>query len=73
MELTDLDYNIINYCFFLSLKSKDPAKKVGCYITNAKNELIADGYNDMPKGFKDAKSCYKDFWNDKELKLAYGK
>lgn len=41
----------MNIAKAVSLRSKDPATKVGCVIVNKDNHIIATGYNGFPRSY----------------------
>lgn len=44
----------LNIAKQISLWSKDPSTKVGAVIVGDKNQIISQGYNGFPRGFKDS-------------------
>lgn len=61
----DWDQYFISMAYLASMKSKDPATKVGTVIVDEDHEILATGYNNFPRGFDDSVERY----NDKALKL----
>jgi len=61
------DSAYITMAMTLALRSTCIDKQVGCIITNAKNEIIATGYNGSPRGELhciDLGYCIKDAFHD---------
>ena len=67
MSRTSKDKTYLDIALALAQRSTCIDKQVGCVIVNAKNEIIATGYNGSPRGELhciDLRCCRKDTLND---------
>lgn len=49
------DQRFLDLALHISTWSKDPKTKVGCVIINADNQILATGYNGLPRILDDSK------------------
>jgi len=54
------DQYFMTMAYLVSMKSKDPSTRIGAVIVGQDNEIIATGYNGLPRGIEDLEDRYTD-------------
>lgn len=58
LQRNDWDSYFMTMAYLVSMKSKDPSTRVGSVIVGHDNEIIATGYNGLPRGILDLRERY---------------
>lgn len=59
MSTISWDSYFMTMAYLVSAKSKDPSTRVGSVIVSSDNQIIATGYNGLPRGLEDTKERYE--------------
>ena len=55
-EFENWDQYFMTMAYLAAMKSKDPSTHVGAVIVGTDNQVIATGYNSLPRGFDDSRT-----------------